>query len=188
MSVLQVTARLIGLLVPWLVLAVPETRVHAQTPASERRPELPGPDARVPLITPAELARRMAGAKRLLLVDSREAVEFDVSHIKGAVRYYSEAEQAALVAQIRSNGKGGAIVVYCTGGVRSLQLAEGLYLELMEAGAASVHVLHGGIIAWANENRPLVDAKGATRDVHPWNGEMARGLKEPTRARYGPRS
>lgn len=158
-------------------------------------PAMPGPDARVPLLTPHELARWTAVPGPVLIVDVRDPDEYAVSHLRGAVRSLTEPERSELTAQIRSKVRGQApnqaqgviVVFYCTGGARSLQMAEALHLDLIEAGAGGVHVLDGGIIAWANADLPLVNDQGPTRDVHPWDAEMARGLSEPSRIRYEPR-
>lgn len=58
---------------------------------------------------------------------------------------------------------------------------------LLKSGAKRVRILKDGIVAWANVDLPLVDAKGPTRFVHPSDQDTAQRLIDPTRARFEPR-
>ena len=53
-------------------------------------------------------------------------------------------------------------------------------------GAASVSNLENGIFGWHNENRELVDAKGATDAVHPYDAIWKRYVQRKDKARYTP--
>ena len=55
------------------------------------------------------------------------------------------------------------IVVYCSVGYRSSELAE----FLMKTGFTEVYNLEGSIFRWANEGRPVYRAEERVRVVHP---------------------
>jgi len=113
-----------------------------------------------------------------LLLDVREENEFAVSHLPGAVRAGRDP-----VAQLRELGvkSDAPVVVYCSVGYRSSVLAE----KLQAAGFLNVRNLEGSIFAWANEGRPLVNARGETAGVHPFNILWGRYL-EKSRWRWKP--
>ena len=140
-------------------------------------------------VSPEELARLMnAPETKLILVDTREAAEFAVSRIRGARRVDPSTATKAFVQTLGAAAKGATVVFYCTSGGRSAPYAQMAQEELRAAGARSVAVLKGGIIAWANESRPLVDAKGPTPYVHTYDAEMAKQLTRPEFARSQPRT
>lgn len=108
-------------------------------------------------------------AARPILLDARKENEFTVSHLPGAHRI----EPNATVQLERLGvGKHNSIVVYCSVGYRSALLVR----ELQEAGFTQVRNLDGSIFAWANEDRPLVNAHGPTRGVHPFDTRWGRYL------------
>ncbi len=82
---------------------------------------------------------------------------------------------------MRVNGK--TAVFYCSVGVRSSRLAERVAQGLKARGAVAVDDLAGGIFAWHGEARPLVDAKGPTDFVHPYDATWGRLLARPQLAR-----
>ncbi len=101
----------------------------------------------------------VAGAS--VILDARSKTEFDVSHILGARQFGPDIP------------KGTAIVVYCSVGYRSAELAR----QLTRTGYTNVANLDGGIFQWANEGRPL---EGDLK-VHPYNTQWARYLKPELR-------
>lgn len=112
-----------------------------------------------------------------LLLDVRTAPEFAVSHLAGAQRV----EPGASVADAKLSGvkKEALIVTYCSVGCRSSAFAE----TLRAAGFVNVQNLDGSIFQWANENRPLVDARGQpTEKAHPYNAFWGRMLRAQHRA------
>ena len=134
----------------------------------------------VPRVSTAELASWLADPARLAptLLDAREAEEFAVSHLAGAVW-----------ADPRSSGReasekcppGRAVVVYCSAGYRSAILAR----RLIGAGTPAVYNLEGSIFAWANEGRPL-EANGVpVKTAHPYNRAGAILLSPGLAARVG---
>ena len=133
----------------------------------------------VPSIDTFALSELMRDRTRpLVLIDVREADEFAVSHLEGAVRATSIEHAAALV-----NGApdGATIVAYCSVGYRSA----GLVAELRDRGLAEVYNLKGSIFRWANEDRPLYRGGVRVRQVHPFDAAWGMLLPADRRA-YAP--
>jgi sodium/bile acid cotransporter 7 len=91
----------------------------------------------------------------LLLIDGRTPEERKVSMIPGAVPL--EVFEDRL-----EDESGRDVVIYCTIGYRSAEIAE----ELSRRGVRSYN-LKGGVLAWAHANRTFIDEDGKeTRRVH----------------------
>jgi len=124
------------------------------------------------LVSPADIVARakatikectVSQAKQLLtpetlLIDIREAPEFDKGHIPGAVlspRGLLEFEVHALVARTATNPdilpEDRDIVLYCGTGGRSALAAE----TLNKMGYRNVVSMDGGIVAWAAARLPI---------------------------------
>jgi rhodanese-related sulfurtransferase len=133
---------------------------------------------RVPQITPATLATRIADPSRPApqLLDVREPAEFAVSRLPGAMRVNPSALAGEVTPRLQP---GRPVVVYCSAGYRSSRLAE----RLIAAGVPEVSNLEGSIFAWANEGRPLESDAGRVRAVHPYNAFFGRLLKPELRAK-----
>ena len=146
--------------------------------AIDARIEREFPDVR--LLEVSELATRLQGQSTLtgapVLIDVRDDDEFAVSRLAGA-QNIRNAE--AIAAQYPD--KDTEIVVYCSVGYRSAQLAQ----DLMNLGYSHVVNLRHSIFAWANQNRPLVSDGGATNKVHPYNRIWGSLLDEEHR-QYSP--
>lgn len=107
----------------------------------------------VPEIEPDALAEALENDE-VVLVDTREPREWDVSHIPGAITQ-AEFEK-------RSDGlKDRPIVTYCTIGYRSGQFAK----RLIEQGFDASN-LHGSILAWVHAGHPVINESGETKRVH----------------------
>ncbi len=132
---------------------------------------------RVPQLPTAALAAWLADQSRPQpqLLDVREPDEFAVSHLRGALRVRPDAPASEVLARI---DPARPVVVYCSVGYRSSQLAQ----RLIEAGGKDVRNLEGSIFAWANEGRPLENDGRPTKTVHPYNGIFGRLLKPEYRA------
>jgi rhodanese-related sulfurtransferase len=128
------------------------------------------------LSTP-ELAAWLATTNlaRPLLIDAREAKEFEVSHLQGAKNLRSVGQVRALVV---SNA--GPIVVYCSVGYRSSALAA----KLQAAGFTNVCNLEGSLFAWANEGRPVYRGDTLLNPplVHPYDTKWGELLRPELRA------
>lgn len=100
-------------------------------------------------ITPLELQRLLEDcAPTPVLLDVREAHEFDYCHIKGSV-HIPMGQVPYRIAELSSDQ---AVVVICHHGIRSLQVAHYLasrnFTQLMN--------LTGGVEAWACSVDPLM--------------------------------
>ncbi len=92
-----------------------------------------------------------------LLVDVREPAEFSAEHIDGArLLPLSKFEPAQVPA---SNGV--KVVMQCKSGMRSRQAAD----RLINAGAAEVWQLEGGIEAWKSAGLPVIKSGKGGMDV-----------------------
>lgn len=126
-------------------------------------------------VAPAELEKLRP---RPVLLDVRTEKEFAVSHLRSAIRVEGDP-----ILQLNQLGIGtdAPIVVYCSVGYRSSELAE----KLQAAGFRNVRNLEGSIFAWAHAGLPLENAEGATSGVHPFNILWGR-LLERSRWRWMP--
>ncbi len=123
--------------------------------------------ARVQHLSTVQLAERLKAApESLVLLDTRTAAEFAVSHLANAI--HAPDVPSARAAIVQHPGK--VAVLYCSVGYRSAALVE----KLQEAGLASVFNLEGSMFEWANLSRPF--AKSAK--VHPFNKAWG-GLLKP---------
>lgn len=109
------------------------------------------------------------------LLDVRQPAEYAVSHLAGAIRISPDSNVAEALARINPHR---TVVVYCSVGYRSSQLAR----RLQRAGFTNVMNLEGSIFAWANEGRPLVANGHSATLVHPYNRKFGRMLKPSLRA------
>ncbi len=129
-------------------------------------------------ILPAALAARLAAAPvKIVLFDVREPREFAVSHVANAVRVPTRGESALQVVRdtLARRQEAEWAVFYCAVGVRSSVLASRL-LGVLGQRNIRVANLTGGLFRWTNEGRPLVNAEGATKAVHPFNRHWAQFL------------
>jgi rhodanese-related sulfurtransferase len=133
-------------------------------------------------VTPAEVARRIAEGK-VVLFDVRTPAEYAVSHLPGAIYVDPDMTSADFLARYGDAVKGKTAVFYCSVGVRSSRLADRVATDLKTRGAVAVDELAGGIFAWHGEMRPLVDTKGPTDFVHPYDALWGRLLARPDLAR-----
>lgn len=152
--------------------------------ASQSQALAPAVDATVPRITASSLAQRMTAGGRLIIFDVRDQEEFRVSRLQGALRVDQNADTEQFIARVKRRASQATIVFYCTTSPRSDDFAQSVYHDLKALGAREVFVLSGGIIAWHNENRALVDAKGATPYVHAFNDDIKKQLLRPELARF----
>jgi rhodanese-related sulfurtransferase len=109
-----------------------------------------------------------------LLLDVRQPEEYAVSHLAGA-RRVDPAAKPDLVKSLAPTNR--PVVVYCSVGYRSSELAQ----RLIKAGVTNVFNLEGSIFQWANEDRPLVNEQGAAARVHPYNERWGALLKPAVR-------
>jgi len=103
------------------------------------------PGARVPEITPVELAERVARGDALTLLDVREPHEWEITRIPGA----RLAPLSRLGDELARLDPARELVVYCRSGVRSQEAGR----RLVAAGFTRVFSLAGGILRYDAEFR-----------------------------------
>ena len=112
--------------------------------------------ASIPEVTPSQAA--LAAERGAVLIDVREASEWEQGHISGAhhvSKSYIEQEIEGLVPDHAT-----PVVLYCAGGIRSLFAA-----QTMEAmGYIDVASMSGGFGAWKAEGRPFQQPVVLSRD------------------------
>jgi|LNFM01.1.fsa_nt_gb rhodanese-related sulfurtransferase len=137
-------------------------------------------------VDPDHVATLAADTAAAITFDVRDAGEFEVSHIPGAIRVDPDIRSEAFLARFGDRLEGRTVVFYCSVGVRSSKLAGRLTEELRRRGASRIYNLSGGIFRWHNERRPLVDASGATRYVHPFDPHWGRYVSRRELTRMTP--
>ena len=121
---------------------------------------------------PQDSAQKLIGTKGVHFLDTREQEEYNVSHLPGAVYTgYDNFQWSALKAIDTTE----IIIVYCSIGVRSQNIAE----KLSERGYSKVYNLYGGIFLWADQSRPMENKSGKkTKKVHAYNKFWGRWVKK----------
>ena len=101
----------------------------------------------------------------VVFLDTREIVEFKVSHLKNAVWVgYGKFDPQIVRDSIPNTNT--PIVVYCSIGVRSENIGE----KLQKLGYTNILNLYGGIFKWKNKGYPVFDSIGnETEKVHAYN-------------------
>ncbi len=140
--------------------------VEAMDDVAKQWPDLPH-------IATAELARQMTQGN-VVLFDVRQQAEYAVSHLPGAMHVAPGMAADDFVARFGDSVAGKLAVFYCSVGVRSSTLAARVADSLKARGARDAVDLAGGIFAWHNERRALVNAQGATDFVHPYDNTWGR--------------
>ncbi|WP_366941655.1 rhodanese-like domain-containing protein [uncultured Maribacter sp.] len=110
----------------------------------------------------------------IVLLDSREAAEFNVSHIKNAIWVGYDTFNKDSISKKITN-KNTPIVVYCSIGVRSENIGE----TLLKMGFTNVKNLYGGIFEWKNQDQPVYNLdQEKTEKVHAYNKHWGKLLKK----------
>ncbi|WP_426431432.1 rhodanese-like domain-containing protein [Winogradskyella sp. HB-48] len=123
----------------------------------------------VPYISVQELAMPKTDA---FLLDARELREYEVSHLKDAIHVgYSAFNLESTIKKL--NDKNQMIVVYCSLGIRSEDIAE----QLKKEGYTNVFNLFGGIFEWKNNNFKVYNLNDeTTENVHVFSKEWSQWL------------
>lgn len=115
----------------------------------------------VPYISVEELAN----LGQVVLLDTREAEEYKVSHLEGAMLVGHKNFKIDSVTAMLPD-KNSEIIVYCSIGVRSENIGE----KLQKAGYTNVKNLYGGIFEWKNRGYPIYGPqKMETDSIHAFN-------------------
>ena len=124
----------------------------------------------VPYISVEQLKAKIVNNESLVLLDTRAKAEYEVSHIKNAIRIGYENFDIKKVKQLDKNTE---IVVYCSIGVRSEQIGE----RLKKMGFKNIQNLYGGIFDWVNHGYPVFKNNQQTQNVHPYDKYWGKFLK-----------
>ena len=122
----------------------------------------------VPYMTVQELAMPKTEA---ILLDARETSEYNVSHLKDAICVGYDFFDIKTVTENISD-KSTKIVVYCSLGIRSEDIAE----QLKNKGYTNVFNLYGGIFEWKNNDLKVYNSEGETDDIHAFSKEWSKWL------------
>ncbi len=125
---------------------------------------------KVPYIAVTEL-QNLQQKNNIVILDSRDLIEFKVSHIEGAILVgYDHFKLSSLPDSIDKNSP---IVVYCTLGVRSEVIAN----QLIENGYTDVKNLYGGICEWKNKDYVVIDSiQRMTENIHVYSKKWEKWL------------
>ncbi len=123
----------------------------------------------IPYITVQELALDTLDT---ILLDAREKSEFEVSHLKDAIHVgYDDFDIDSVTEGITD--KSSKIVVYCSLGVRSEEIAEALKNE----GYSNIYNLFGGIFEWKNNDLTVFNKDNEpTENVHAFSKKWSKWL------------
>jgi len=111
-------------------------------------------DFSTPAMFPQELARRMAGAPKPLVIDVRAPAEFRIGHVPGAVNL----PEPSLEQHMGDLEVDRPIVLYCLYGHRT-KLAEQL---LIDHAITDLYHLDGGLNGWKDAGLPTVKGSGGS--------------------------
>jgi len=118
----------------------------------------------------AELAENVERDDSIVIIDTRAAREFNVSHLPRAIHMQS----SDYVVRLLQKQKPSKVVLYCSVGFRSSRLAQ----NLADRQISNVWNLEGSIFEWANEGRALYSGTKIAQRVHPFGRRWA-GLLKP---------
>lgn len=123
----------------------------------------------IPYISVKELSKIQS---EVTLLDAREIGEYETSHLQGAVYVGYDHFDMDLVSK-KNLPKDSKIVVYCSLGVRSEDVAE----KLKKAGYKNIYNLYGGIFEWKNEQHEVVNSQGKETDsIHAFSKDWGKWL------------
>ncbi|WP_299130282.1 rhodanese-like domain-containing protein [uncultured Winogradskyella sp.] len=123
---------------------------------------------RIPYISVHELAMPKT---KVILLDAREINEFNVSHLQNAICVgYNDFDVTTITENVPD--KSSKIVVYCSLGIRSEDVAE----HLKKSGYTNVFNLYGGIFEWKNNDFPVYNKHGETEEVHAFSKAWSKWL------------
>ncbi|MEM6901727.1 MAG: rhodanese-like domain-containing protein [Pseudomonadota bacterium] len=117
----------------------------------------------------ASVPQLLANGPELIIFDVREAVEYEVSHIPGAIRVDPGISAVDFMQRFGRQIADKQVLFYCSVGRRASRLAIRVERPLAAAGVR-IHNLSGGIFRWFGDQQPLEDSAGNTvAFIHPYN-------------------
>ncbi len=108
-------------------------------------------------------------SSQFIIFDTRSPEEFKTSHISNAIQIDPEITLDEFRNVYSKNIQNKHLVFYCSVGYRSSKVLQRLKEFADNAGAKSLQNLKGGIFRWYNENYEVVNEKGITDDIHPYD-------------------
>ncbi|TCI84934.1 rhodanese-like domain-containing protein [Tenacibaculum sp. M341] len=110
-----------------------------------------------------------------IFLDAREKKEFEISHLKKATYVgYNNFNLKRTLKELPKD-KNSKIIVYCSLGVRSEDIAE----KIKAAGYTNVFNLYGGIFEWKNNEKSVYDSQNKlTNKVHAFDKEWGTWLNK----------
>lgn len=126
-----------------------------------------------------ELKSNLDSGKAPIVLDVRSAEEYEVSHLKGAIRVDPDSDLPDFLRRLDHEAP---VVAYCSVGYRSSRLVE----RLRKEGFAQAKNLEGSIFEWANKGYPVERDGTPVREVHPFDAKWGR-LLHPSLHAYQPR-
>ncbi len=133
----------------------------------------------VPQIKSEELSAKIAQkTPNLYILDAREAVEYETSHLPNAIFIGYERLNDNYLKNLDKNAE---IIVYCSVGYRSERVGE----KLQKMGYKRVKNLYGGIFDWANKGNKIYtknltnSAEQSSQTIHGYNRRWSKWVKKP---------
>lgn len=121
-----------------------------------------------------EEAHQLTGKKNVYFLDTREKVEFEVSHIQHAIWVgYNDFN----IDRVKFIPQNALIIVYCSIGARSQTIGE----KLVNAGYTKVQNLYGGLFHWSNLGYEKYNQYHRKTDhIHGCSKEWAKWIEKGT--------
>jgi len=125
--------------------------------------------------------------EKIVVFDVRELIEYDVSHLQGAIQLDPEISDLEFETTHGHLIEGKTVIFYCSVGKRSSSLASQLQNAIFTSGASNAFNLIGGIFQWHNESRHMVRGQAReTTKIHPYNKYWARYISHKGSISYTP--
>ncbi len=123
-------------------------------------------------VSARELEGWLNQGRDLLLLDARTEAEFNVSHLKSAIRIDPESNDFRWLDDLGARNK--TVVLYCSVGWRSSRLAD----SLMRSGYRQVYNLEGSLFRWAELGLPVFRGDTSVQEVHPYDSRWGKLLPQ----------
>ena len=122
----------------------------------------------------------------VVIMDVREPMEHRVSHLPDSIRVSPAITPQDFAKKFAAVIQGKTLVLYCSVGVRSTELAARILPLKQSLGITKLYNLRGGIFNWHNHALPLATSKAATNRIHPYNRRWAYLLNRRELITYTP--
>ena len=165
--------------------AAPSLKAEGQICLNELERQVEKEHASVASLLPHQAHDLLKAGEPALILDVREASEFQISHLPGAELVDPDITADEFLARYGDRLAGREVLLYCSVGVRSSRLGERIQAVAKARGAAGVYNIRGGIFAWHNYGKRLYMQKGQTDLVHPYSTRWSRYLDFPNYSSYG---